>query len=46
MFQEEIAGYSISHEDEQRYVDWLNENRDAIIHILLESKIHFYLKRK
>ncbi len=33
MFQGEIAGYSISHEDEQRYVDWLNENRDIIIHI-------------
>lgn len=39
MFQGEIAGYSISHEDEQRYVDWLNENRDAIIHINVPLRI-------
>lgn len=74
MFQGQIAGYSITHEerlryinqlaenlgyenlesliisqeDEQRYVDWLNENRDAIIHINapLRIKNPFLFKAK
>lgn len=31
MFQGQIAGYSITHEDAQRYADWLNG--DKVIHI-------------
>ncbi len=46
MFQGEIAGYSISHEDAQRYADWLNGDNIILVNSPLRIKNPLLFKAK
>lgn len=46
MFQGQIAGYSISHEDAQRYTDWLNGDKIILINTPLVIKHPLLFKAK